>query len=257
MKTEWLTFPDLVRQTAIEEETICFLVKHGLLSNESMCSSCNAPREIRHSNLVRDHYLWVCPRCYSKQSLRHGSFFTNAKLDLHQVLYFTYGWAYDLPLHFCATQSGGMTEKTATDWANFHRDICQSFVNQNHMIGGMFIDENGDLQPEEVEIDETLMARAKYHRGRHPAPIWVVGGVTRRTGNCFMVEVPNRTRQTLEEVIVEHVRGGSRIYTDGWAGYAHLNEINGGMYSHEVVIHEDNFVDPDDERINTQSIEGN
>lgn len=71
-----------------------------------------------------------------------------------------------------------------------------------------------------------------------------------------MVEVPNRNRDTLEEAIVEHIRPGTRIYSDGWAGYNGIDQINGGIYSHEVIIHADNFVDPNDERIHTQTIEG-
>ncbi|TRY66732.1 hypothetical protein TCAL_16460 [Tigriopus californicus] len=43
---------------------------------------------------------------------------------------------------------------------------------------------------------------------------------------------------------------------DGWASYAHLDEIDGGIYSHSVIIHDQHCVDPTDDRIHTQSIEG-
>ncbi|TRY62582.1 hypothetical protein TCAL_02653 [Tigriopus californicus] len=49
---------------------------------------------------------------------------------------------------------------------------------------------------------------------------------------------------------------GTHIMSDGWASYAHSDQINGGIYSHSVIIHDRNFVDPLDDRIHTQSIEG-
>jgi hypothetical protein len=43
--------------------------------------------------------------------------------------------------------------------------------------------------------------------------------------------------------------------TDGWKAYEDLETINGGIYQHGVVVHEQNFVHPDYEEIHTQSIE--
>ncbi len=44
--------------------------------------------------------------------------------------------------------------------------------------------------------------------------------------------------------------------SDGWASYADLNTVHGGIYKHEVVVHEHHFVDPNDETVHTQNIEG-
>lgn len=40
--------------------------------------------------------------------------------------------------------------------------------------------------------------------------------------------------------------------SDGWAAY---NNINGGIYEHQVIIHQENFVDPENEDVHTQTIE--
>jgi len=40
--------------------------------------------------------------------------------------------------------------------------------------------------------------------------------------------------------------------TDGWAAYQNLSASG---YTHSVIIHESNFVSPDDEQIHTQRIE--
>ena len=48
---------------------------------------------------------------------------------------------------------------------------------------------------------------------------------------------------------------GTDIILDGWASYGHINEICGGIYEHDVVVHADHFVDPNDDSIHTQNIE--
>ena len=45
------------------------------------------------------------------------------------------------------------------------------------------------------------------------------------------------------------------IISDGWAAYANLDTMDGGIYQHDVIIHEQNFVHPNDDEIHTQNIE--
>ena len=70
------------------------------------------------------------------------------------------------------------------------------------------------------------------------------------------MEVPDRTAATLGAIIKEWVQPGTRIISDGWASYANLDNLHGGIYKHNVVIHEWHFVDPEDESVHTQNIEG-
>ena len=66
-----------------------------------------------------------------------------------------------------------------------------------------------------VEIDESKFIKRKYHRGKAKVcKEWVLGGVCRETGKCFMVIVPNRTRQTLQKHIKRYVKEGTVIITD-------------------------------------------
>ena len=58
-----------------------------------------------------------------------------------------------------------------------------------------------------------------------------------------MTEVPDRRRGTLEFII-----------SDGWRSYDLLNQLDFGVYGHDV-LHQRNFVDPADETIHTQNIE--
>ena len=70
-----------------------------------------------------------------------------------------------------------------------------------------------------------------------------------------MVEVPSRDQATLTPIIQEWILPGSRIVSDGWAAYRGIDQIQGGVYEHDVVVHQRNFVDPDDPDIHIQNIE--
>jgi hypothetical protein len=43
--------------------------------------------------------------------------------------------------------------------------------------------------------------------------------------------------------------------SDGWQSYYGISEIDNGLFSRDVIIHEDNFVHPYNDGINTQNVE--
>ena len=68
--------------------------------------------------------------------------------------------------------------------------------------------------------------------------------------------MPDRRRETLQPIIEENIRPGTRVISDGWAAYNDLHTFGGGgVYVHDVVVHAHNFVAPGDDDIHTQSIE--
>jgi len=107
-----------------------------------------------------------------------------------------------------------------------------------------------------VEIDETLAVKRKYNRGRvMMTDGWLFGGIERRSDGqfkCFLRMVYNRCEDHPVHLIQQHVRLGTRVITDGWGAYRNLSSYG---YQHEVVIHDQNFVSPQDFSIHTQKIE--
>ena len=79
-----------------------------------------------------------------------------------------------------------------------------------------------------VEIDESMIGKRKYNRGRLVKGKWILGGVERGSGECFLVECENnhRDHHTLTRLIKQHVRPGTVIITDGWRGYVHLCRVS-------------------------------
>ena len=57
---------------------------------------------------------------------------------------------------------------------------------------------------------------------------------------CHVEVVHERDRNTLQEIIIEHInpQTNARILSDGWSAYAKLEELG---YKQEVVIHEREF----------------
>ncbi len=153
------------------------------------------------------------------------------------------------------------SEATIVDWNNFLRDICCQYY-RDHMgpIGGI----DANFEPIIMEIDESLFMQRKYHRGNHPQNNWVFGGVERgNLGNIFFVNLPwgtqgqpQRDAAALLPLIEDWILPGSHIISDGWGAYRGIPNLGGGIYTHEVIIHRDNFVDPNDPSIHTQTIEG-
>ena len=46
------------------------------------------------------------------------------------------------------------------------------------------------------------------------------------------------------------------VLSDGWAAYFNIDQVRGGIYTHDDVNHRQNFVDPNDPSVYTQGIEG-
>jgi hypothetical protein len=70
-----------------------------------------------------------------------------------------------------------------------------------------------------VEIDESKFVRRKYHRGHPVMDQWVFGGVERESGRTFRVPVPDRTANTLVNLIRAWVEPGTTLISDCWAAY--------------------------------------
>ena len=181
-----------------------------------------------------------------------GSWFEGSHLSLEQALLVTYCWCYNMRQYDARREAEVLSNKTTVEWYAACRDVPELWLHLNPMvIGG--VDANG--RPKDCEVDESKFFKRKYNRGRVVPGRWVVGGIERDTGRCFMVEVARRDAPTLEAVLRQWIRPGSRIITDGWNGYNGVAAMPGRNYIHDVVIHEHNFVDPHDPTIHTQNVE--
>ncbi len=63
--------------------------------------------------------------------------------------------------------------------------------------------------------------KRKYNRGAYREGMWVLGGVDRNTGNCFLLPCPGNGRgaNLLLPLIERWVLPGLVVYTDEWGAY--------------------------------------
>ena len=61
-----------------------------------------------------------------------------------------------------------------------------------------------------------------------------------------------RDLKTIDKIVKRNVENGSIIYTDAWKGYSNIKNIG---YKHGIVCHTQNFINPGDKEIHTQTIE--
>ena len=140
------------------------------------------------------------------------------------------------------------SSKTSVDWRSFCSEVTDSWFRDQKVIGGERI---------EVEIDETLIARLKYKRGRVMKQIWLFGEIKRVSKKRFVVALTSdiaekRDKATLLPLIQKYVIKGSIIYSDSWGAYTTLSELG---YTHFTINHSTNFVHPENRNVHTQNIE--
>jgi transposase-like protein len=131
-----------------------------------------------------------------------------------------------------------VTQKTA--WFMLHRVRLSMRDENNHQIGG-----NGA-----VEVDETFVGpkpqkmhrakRLKMQSAEHGNTKAVVMGMLDRDMRKVRAKViPNVRRDVLQRQIIDGVKTGSTVYTDGFPGYDRLL-LNG--YLHQVINHTKEYV---------------
>ena len=184
-------------------------------------------------------------KCYTKVSIRKGSWFEKSHLSIPQILKLTYLWAYEAENRLIQREAeiGGCA--TIVDWKNFCREVCAAVFKQDmqeNKLGG-----EGKI----VEIEESKFGKRKYNRGKAVDGKWVFGGIEQGTDNMFMEVVEDRTKETLWALIEKYIAPGTIIWSDKWRSYQGLENVG---YRHETVNHSKEFKSASG--VCTNSIEG-
>lgn len=195
---------------------------------------------------------WTCTNrdCYLRFSYRKGTFFEGSKLDVSQILTILYySMVNKMSQRQIMHEADVGSEATIVDWASFIRE-CYGVVLGNicqDKIGGPGLT---------VEIDESHVRARKFDVGRvlKSEAVWAFGGICRETKECFLVPVVRRDADTLLPLIEEHIEKGTHIISDMWRVYGLIPTRLEG-YTHSAVNHSQNFVDPGNEEIHTQTVE--
>jgi transposase-like protein len=221
-----------------------FAFDRGLLKVRMPCPHCSSPDRValNRNSGSPDRYAFNCGECKKRFSVRNGTFFSRSRLSIGDILSIIICFVSDISVTQAASWFK-MSPHTIIDWYSFCREVCAHAVNMDNMvIGGVGI---------KVEIDETLMFKRKYNRGRLVRQHWFFGGYCVEQKRGFIVPVEKRDKATLIPLIEKHIARGSIIESDQWLAYRDLSSMG---WTHRDVNHSTNFVNPVT-GANTQGIE--
>jgi transposase-like protein len=184
--------------------------------------------------------------CDIELSQRKHTFFFGSRLNCAHILHMSYLWLNRCTQTQIVAQTGH-SKPTVTAFMKHFRGLITATLDEvDQVIGG-----DGIV----VEVDETKLGKRKYNRGHRVEGVWIVAGVERTAQKkIFLVEIQDRSAETLLEIIRAHVLPGSIVHTDMFRGYSRITTELGLV--HKTVNHSVNFTDPET-GVNTNTIEGN
>jgi hypothetical protein len=235
-----ITVPNFLSMQRLD--VINWMIDEHIIYPARDCTTCGSPMSKQ-----RFQMMWRCThdQCRFSQTLLVGSFFSGLKMPLNRSLHVCYMWCMDA--HSKTIQGYlKMSPKTVSAMQGYCRQLVADALDHEDLrIGGPGVI---------VELDETKIGKPKNNRGRAVEGFWAVGGIERSDERrAFVVEVEDRTTETLMRIVQTYVRQGSIVHTDCWAGYHALGQNS--HYTHFSVNHSRNFVDPET-GVHTNTIEG-
>lgn len=233
-----------------EADFLTFLSEIGVfwsVDKRRPCTNSDCDGSMKYSS---ERQSWRCRKreCDKEAGLRTGTFFEGAHLSFREIFQLSYLWCRETHSitefqHDLRRDDGStISTKTLTDWRQFFRDVCSTYLlaNPDFDLGGI----NDDFTSKIVEIDETVLSRRKYNRGKMVTEAqWIFGGVERDGSKCFLEVVERRDAATLLPIIQRYIAPGSLIVSDCWAAYWTIDQLKEG-YLHDTVNHSYDFVDP-------------
>lgn len=220
------------------QAVLAWCMNVGLIKASMECRRHREPRVLQF-RVDRDLHTWNCGKCKDRISVTRGSIFEDANLPLGKVLMlalcFARAYTYEESQVSCIFTSNEDRPIRATiaHWFSIFRDRLVDHV-ADMISGDGLIGGPGVI----VQIDEALIGRRKYNRGRVVQGTWVLGMID-SSGKVRLEICARRDATTLRDIIKRHVLPGSVIHTDSWKGYSHLDNLG---YTHRTVNHSTEFV---------------
>jgi transposase-like protein len=209
----------------------------------------NCPRcgSEKHS-FIKTRRIWFCYGCKKQFTLKVGTIFEDSALGMDKWM--AAFWmicnckngisSYELARAIKVTQK--------STWFMLHR-IREAM--KSGSIGKLGGPDSGPVEADEVFIGPKLKTMHASRRARMPRRgiknVPVMGMLDRESRQVRAKVVPNVSRETLQNEILEHVEKWSKLYTDGWQGYDNLDS-----YVHKTVNHIQEYVRGE---VHTQGIE--
>lgn len=172
--------------------------------------------------------IFYCSRCRKDVSVLTGTFFENMRVPVRSVLKLMWLWSCDIRTLLAAI---------VLKIPRYFRDIVSWKLLQPNQANAFLMGGPGHV----VQIEESVITKRKYNRGRLVSEKWVIGiyDVTSKKG--IRQVCGEQVRGYTNTCYTEGGRPGTEIWADEWISYRLLNTMG---YTHHTVNHSRNFVDP-------------
>lgn len=225
-------------------EVIEFFQMGGLLKSEQLCRFCDIEMELQVYTQNIDGYMWKCLFCTKRASLREGTCFKNSKYTLNEILCLIYEFSKEKLIKDVSSELE-FDRNAIIRWYSIFRSAMELYLESSYQkLGG-----EGVI----VQIDETVIAKRKYNRGRNVPQQWLYGAIDTITNHCILKCIDDRSKVTLKRVILETLTKGSIVHSDQWSSYISIFKDDNN-FTHQTVNHSVNFVNPEN-GVHTNNIE--
>ena len=232
-------FSEMYSVTQTEDAARQFLFQKGILQSALRCPSCSSPMVLTSCSDTKSPDKWIhkCRPCKKFKSIRSFSYLDHSNISFVTFIQLIFLFASKNLTSVDIAAYTGVSRRSVMEWRSTVGEAVSNWIYNNPLaIGGP-----GEI----VEIDECMFGKRKYNWGALREGAWVLGGVCRSTGHCFLIPCPGnrRSADVLIPLIQRNVLPGSIVHTDQWAAYNQLTFTATG-YTHLTVNHSLNFVDP-------------
>lgn len=238
------------------DAALAFFRKHGVLPAVVTCPRCDKQCALRKDkNQWHCRSIFIIPKKKKKRSYCNftvsdfkGTFLEHSHLPPWKVLLFLNHWLSRHWDHKTVTECMQLSLATSVAWRLFCSKVTDFWFEKQESIGGEGV---------VVEIDKAFVIQHKQERGRVTSQVRLFGGIERVSKKKFVVPlegpaVENQDKETFLPLILKFVRPGSVVISDqSWA----YNSLEDNGYTHHVVSHSEDSVDPADTDIHTKNIE--
>lgn len=238
--TNYQNLRDLDHFNLTDYDMVLFLEKYKLIRIPQVCDKCAKEMSIKEQESSVLGRTYLCTKCGTTKSLFKDSFFAGFRHPIKDILSVAYCFAQDFTFRQIEQECRVLVDTIIEIVKRFRKCILNKRSKQPHKIGG---------ELHTVKMDETFITRRKDNRD---CEYWFIGAIDTTTDEIFLDWNSFRDTDIIRELIYNNIEFQTEIITDGWAAYRFLErDLN---YSHQAVVHDDNFVDAIT-KIHTQEIE--